>query len=475
MKLTHLALFVLLALFGCKQGAASGGDEAAAKPLVKVTVAKVVRGDIGESLSVTGSVSPLPDHEAKVAPQVPGRISKVLVRTGSFVQKGQTLATLVPGATPGQLQQAEAAVRLARETLTQSRLNVTSQIQTQHSSVRQAELALRAQQVALGKLRAGSRPQEVVQATANVASAQATLRAARQSLNRAQTLFSEGLLARKDLETAQQLERTASAALVSAQQALSLVQQGSRPEDVRAGEVAVDQAAEAIRAAKEQTVQNRSKWQDVQIAKAQLASAEGALNTMRAQAHFLTVVSPLSGFVVGRTVNAGENVDVTSVIATVVDLSAVRLLLNVSADKASQIKPGQRVQFSTDADPSHLHEAVIKLVNQVVDTASNTVQIEASATNSDRSLRDDGFVKASVVLRVQLGVLTVPTGAVVEKDGKSTVYVVGSDKTVKGHEVKLGIQTADRIEIRSGVAAGDQIVTTGVYELDDGMAVEVGP
>ncbi|MHB8636182.1 MAG: efflux RND transporter periplasmic adaptor subunit [Fimbriimonadaceae bacterium] len=473
MKPVYLVLLAGLASVGCKKTAAASED-AVGKPLVQVAVAKVARGDIGEFASVNGAVSPLPDHEAKVSPQAPGRIATVLVQTGSYVSKGQTLATLTPGATPGQLQEAEAAVRLARETLTQSRINLTSQIQSQQASVTQTQLALQAQQVALAKLRAGSRPQEIVQATANVAAAQATLVAARQALTRAQTLVGEGLLARKDLEATQQQQKTAAAALVSAQQALSLVRQGNRPEDIRAGEVAVQQAAEAARAAKAQAIQNRSKQQDVQIAKAQLASAEGALHIMQAQARFLSVVSPLSGFVVGRTVNAGENVDVTTVIATVVDLNTVRLLLNVPADKVSQVKVGQRVQFSTDANPTVQHQAVVKIINRIVDPASNTVQIEASAANADRSLRDDGFVKARIVLRVDRGVLTVPTAAVVLKDGKPTVFVVGQDKTVKAHEVELGIQDANRAEIRSGVKFGDQVVTTGAYELDDGMAVSVG-
>ena len=474
MKPPALLLVSLLTLCGCKKGAGPAAEEAVGKPLVKVTVAKVARADLSEAISVTGTVSPLPDHEAKVSPQTAGRISKVYVQTGALVHKGQTLASLVPGTTPGQLQQAEAAVRLAKETLTQSQFNLSSQIQSQRASVNQADLALKAQGVALAKLRAGSRPQEIVQATANVASAQATLTAARQALTRAQTLSREGLLARKDLEAAQQQERTAAASLTTAQQALSLAKQGNRPEDIRAGEVAVEQAAETLRAAKAQIIQNRSKWQDVQIAKAQVASAEGALRSLQAQSHFLTVVSPLTGYVVGRTVNAGENVDVTSVIANVVDLSTARLILNVPADKVAGVKAGQRVAFSTDAAPGIQHEAVVKTINKVVDPASNTVQIEASTTNADRSLKDDGFVKAQIVVKVQRGVLTVPAGAIVEKDGKSAVFVVGADKTVKGNEVEIGIKTADRVEILSGVKLGDRVVTTGAYELDDGMAVELG-
>lgn len=472
MKWTLAVTALVMFAIGCKKAAPA--EEESAKPLVQVSVEKAKAGDLEDTLAVTGSVSPLPDHEAKITPQVPGKIAKVYVQSGTVVRKGQVLASLQPGATPGQLKQAAAAVVLARETLTQARINLTGQIQTQHAAVNQAELAVKAQQVALAKLKAGSRPQEIVQASANVSAAQASLTAARQALARAQVLSREGLIARKDLEAAQEQERTAAAALVTAQQSLSLAKQGNRPEDIQAGRVALDQASESLRAAREQITVNRAKWQDVRIAKAQLASAEGSLASMKAQARFLEIVSPLSGSVIGRTVNPGENVDVTTVLASVVDLTEIRLLLNVPADKVASIRPGQVVRFSSDASPGVDHSAKVVLVGKAVDPATNTVQVEARAPNADRSLRDDGFVKARIVLKSSRSVLTVPAAAVVDKDGKTIVYVIGSDKTAKAREVEVGIKSTNTIEILKGLKAGDAVVTKGAYELDDGMAVEVG-
>jgi RND family efflux transporter MFP subunit len=469
-----LPSLVGIAVGGCKQATPAADDDAAAKPIVQVSVENAKRGDIRSILSVTGSLSPLPDHEAKISPLVPGRIREVFVKTGDVAQKGQVVATLDPGTTPGQVQQAEAAVQVAKETLTQARFNLTSQIQTQRTSVSAADLGVQAAKVALLKLRAGSRPQEIIQAEANLASANAALENAEQNLTRSQTLFSQGILARKDFESAQQQQKTARAAVTTAEQGLSLAKQGNRPEDIRAGEVALSQAEDLLRAAKAQAIQNRSKMQDVQIAAGQLAAAEGALRSIQATSKALSITSPVAGVVVGRTVNAGETVDVTTAIATIVNLDEVRLLLNVPAESISSVSPGQSVRFSTDAMPSIEREASVAVINRSVDPATNSVQIEARARNGDRSLRDDGFIKAEIVLKLRSDTVLVPAASVVELDGKPTVFLAGADKVAHAHEVKVGLKTTDQVEILSGIKPGDKVITTGAYELDDGSKIEVG-
>lgn len=465
-----------LAAAGCHRGGGADDDASddAAKATVSVRLGRSTRGDVRSVVAVTGTLAPLPDREAKIAPLAPGRILRVFVKTGDAVRKGEVVATLDPGGTPGQIQQAQAAVRVAEATLSQARYDYAAQLRTQRASVDQAALNVEVQRVALAKLRAGSRPQEIVQARANLASAQASLTTAEQSLSRSQTLFGEGLIARKDLEAAQEQEKTSRAAVTNAQQALSLAQQGNRPEDVRAGEVALAQARQQLDAARAQSVQNGAKLQDVRVAEGQVASAQGALRAAAAQAKALSIVSPVSGTVVGRTVNAGESVDVATAVATVVDLTRVRVLLNVPAEQAQAVAPGQTVRFTADASPSVERTATVTVVNRSVDPATNTVQVEAVADNPDRSLRDDGFVKANIVTVVHRNAVLVPAAAVVDKDGKTTVFVAGADGAAHAKEVQVGIQSGGGVEIRSGLDAGEKVVTTGAYELDDGTKIKVG-
>jgi HlyD family secretion protein len=466
-----LAALAAGVLCGCSRASASDDEESAVKPVVEVSVEAAATGDVRDTLDVTGSLSPLAGAEAKVAPLAAGRVREVFVKLGDSVHKGQPLATLDPAGTAGQLEQAAAAVRVSEATLSQARANLTSQLRSQVAAVQQAEINLEAQKVALVKLRAGSRPQEIAQAQAGVASAEAAETNALQNLSRSHTLYSEGLLARKDLEDAEMQEKTAHAALESAKQALSLVKQGSRAEDIRAGEVAVRLAEKQLEAARAQYVQNAAKKEDVRIAAAQLQSARGALSSTQAQARSLTIVSPVSGTVVSVGVNPGESVDVTAGIATVVDLSRVRVLLNVPADKASAITKGMPVEFTVEGGGSYA--ATVTVVTRAVDSNSNTVVVEALAQNPDRRLRDDGFVKATVFTAVHRGVVTVPASALVEKDGKTTVFVAGSDGVAHAKEVVVGAREGARVEIKSGLHSGDKVVTTGAYEMDDGTQIKL--
>ncbi len=475
MKLSRSLLFLSCVIaFGCGKPAAQDTTDEAPKPIVKVTLGSVTRADLNATIEVSGTLAPLPNQEAKVAPLVAGRIQKVYVKTGDNVRKGQVIATLDPGPLLGQIQQAEATVKTNQATLAQARINYQSQIASQSSAVQQAKTNLQAQELALKKLIAGSRPQEVAQAQSAVTSAEAGLQSAEENLNRSQTLYSQGLLARKDLEAAQAAQRTAKAQLESAQAALSLSEQGNRPEDIQAGRIAVTQAREQLQAAQQQTTQNAAKAQDVQIAEGQLQNALGALASARAQLTSLTVKSPLDGTVVGETPNAGESIDTTGTIATIVNLSSVRVVMSVPAAQVQEVPPGQEVVFTAESNPKLQHHARVSVINKAVDPNTNTIQVEAIAPNTDRSLRDDGFVKAEIVTSSHGNALVVPADAIVDKDGKSTVFVVGSDNIAHAIEVKVGVRQGSQVEILDGLKDGQKVVTVGAFELEDGTQVQTG-
>jgi membrane fusion protein (multidrug efflux system) len=202
-----------------------------------------------------------------------------------------------------------------------------------------------------------------------------------------------------------------------------------------------------------------------------LQSAHGALEAARTQTRSLTILSPVNGTVVSVGVNPGESIDVTAGVATVVNLDRVRVLLNVPADTASEVAKGMVVSFTVEGGPAH--SAVVSVVARAVDPATNTVQVEALAGNADRILRDDGFAKATIYTHVHRSVIVIPSSALVDKDGKATVFLAGADGTAQARAVQVGAKEGDKVEIVSGLKKGDLIVTTGAYELDDGTRIKI--
>lgn len=170
------------------------------------------------------------------------------------------------GERDGSVNQAQSALKSAQSDLKKARtaaraLDAVSAVrqaqialdvarQSGDAATKSARNALQTAQTNLEKLRAGARPQEIAQARSAVAQAKATLDRAVTEEERVQFLFDKGIRARRDLDDAQTARRLADASLQSAQDALSLLQAGTRSEEIRAAELGVSGARELLAAAR---------------------------------------------------------------------------------------------------------------------------------------------------------------------------------------------------------------------------------
>jgi cobalt-zinc-cadmium efflux system membrane fusion protein len=124
-KLAVAGLVLTMVVIGCSKkssDAEDAGNESSAVP--DVTVTKVVRAPIADNLMVSGNLAAAPNHDAKVAPMVPGRVARVLVVEGTAVKEGQILAELDATLLVEQERQAEAAVAQAKASAENARLSL---------------------------------------------------------------------------------------------------------------------------------------------------------------------------------------------------------------------------------------------------------------------------------------------------------------------------------------------------------------
>ena len=464
-----------LPLFGCHR-AAAGADAAtedtAPKPVVAVTTIVVRPQSMSSVLDVTGSLATLPGAESKVAPAAAGRVRSVFVHNGDRVSRGQLLAELDPGPLLGQEQSAEAAVRSAEATVHQAEAGYRSIVVSNDSSVVAARTNLKAADVALQKLLAGSRPEEISRARSDVSAAEATAAHARDNYDREQRLYAAGIVAHKDLQESELDLSTARSTLHAAEDDLSLKERPNRPQDVLAAQLTVQQARDALNAAIAATSQNQVKAGDIAVAQQQLSSTRGTLAAARSQLTAQFIRAPISGTVVQRSVDPGESVDPSGSIAIIADLTRVRVVVQVPAGQAGAVHSGDLVQFSADSEPTRTYTARVSVVSPAVSPTSNAVAVEAVAENSDGRLRESGFVHARITTSRREGVLATPASAIVMIDDKPTVFVVDKTNLAHAHPVERGIRQEDLVEILAGIQAGNRIVTTGAYELDDGTSVQ---
>jgi membrane fusion protein (multidrug efflux system) len=259
---------------------------------------------------------------------------------------------------------------------------------------------------------------QLSQAEAAAAQARASLENAKLSRERNDNLFERGIAARKDVEDARTQERVAQGAVQQAEAALSL-------------------------------------------SRFQLSRAE--------------IRAPVDGTIVKRFVSVGEQVDGTAAqpVVEVARLAEVELLANVPAAFLGRLRVGQTLPLSSDAIPAKdLHGRVVA-VSQAVDPASNAGLVRIRIGNSAGLLRLGMFVNALVTIETHTEALVVPAPAVyLDQQGHPHVYRVEGD-TSTAVAVTIGIETPQRVELLSGVKAGDSVILTGGYGLGDKAKVRV--
>jgi RND family efflux transporter MFP subunit len=416
-----------------------------------VQTATVRRGEIDETLPVTGTLAVLRNQQATVTPTVSGVLDQLPVRFGQTVHKGQIVAHLSTRPLLGQMQQAQATIAQNQVQVQQAQANAIQQQAQTRTSIAQAQSALSGARATL----AG--------AEATLAGNEAALHNAQQSLNRLQSLFADGLVALKDVEAAQLAARTADAQVAAQRQAVEAQRQ------------TVNSQRQALAAARAASLQDVVKRNDVQVARQQVQNARGALTTAQGQFALYTLRAPLSGLVTSIGASLGETVDTTTKLISVADLATLQLQIAVPADKARMVRPGQSAAFRVESLPGKVFQTTIRAVGTQVDATSNTVPALAVVANPRRELTNGAFAKVQITFQRHLGTLLVPKSAVLrDAEGQATVVTLGADRVAHVKEVKTGLTQGDAVEILSGVSAGDQIVTVGGYGLPDGAKVTIG-
>lgn len=212
---------------------------------------------------------------------------------------------------------------------------------------------------------------------------------------------------------------------------------------------------------------------DTQLAAASSARAQAA--EARASIGERVITAPFAGYASLRTISPGAIVSSGTPIATISDISTIKLDFPVPETLLSTIKPGLTIQGIAAAYPDQPFRGQIANVDPVIDPNTRSVMVRAHLPNPDARLKPGMLLTVAIETAPRLG-LSVPELAVVGEGDQRFVYVVGKDGKVKRTAVKTGLRSAGRIEILEGLKAGQPVVTEGVVKLADGMKVKVaGP
>jgi RND family efflux transporter MFP subunit len=207
---------------------------------------------------------------------------------------------------------------------------------------------------------------------------------------------------------------------------------------------------------------------DVASAQAALQQANAALATAARNVDRAVILAPIAGQVVKRMVSAGEQVDGTAEqpIAEIANLDDVELAANVPAQYLSRLKVGLRATLMSDAYARRTFPGTIVGIAPIVDTATNSALARIRAPNPGHALKVGMFAEARIAVAEHANALVVPPSAIVRDQRGAAAYVV-SGGIARRTAVKVGLEKRDAVEILSGLAEGQTVLTSSVYGLGE--------
>ena len=231
-----------------------------------------------------------------------------------------------------------------------------------------------------------------------------------------------------------------------------------------------DQRFTQVQAARQQY---QSAQNNAQQAYRSLQAARARVDLARKSAADTVVRAPFSGIVAERLVSTGDYVSRGMKVATVVSIDPVRVELTVPEQYLSLVKTGQLVRLTVDAYPNEIFTASVRFVSPALKPDQRALTVEAVAKNADGRLKPGLFATALLQQPDPAPALLVPATSVETVAGTSRVYVIAADNKVEERIVTVGEKVGDRLEIATGVKAGERVAANPRGKLSDGARVQI--
>jgi RND family efflux transporter MFP subunit len=210
--------------------------------------------------------------------------------------------------------------------------------------------------------------------------------------------------------------------------------------------------------------------EEVQNRQGFLLQRRSEVDLARQQLADTAIVSPIDGAVMERQASVGQYLAAGAPVVTLVRLHPLRLRLSVPEREAASVRPGQPVRVTVEGD-SAVHPGTVARLSPAIAEQSRTLLIEAEVPNTASRLRPGSFAKAEVVVQADEQIVTVPATALITFAGVEKVLTVRDGKSEE-LRVTTGRRLGDRIEVVSGVKAGQPVVDPA-GNLTGGQAVTV--
>lgn len=216
---------------------------------------------------------------------------------------------------------------------------------------------------------------------------------------------------------------------------------------------------------------------DYQSKQAIVKAAEANVNRLQALKNFANIVAPFAGSVTARNTDTGALINAGSSTATplfeISDTRKLRLYINVPQNYVSHVKPGGMAMFTVPEYPEARFQATIQSTSGAINATSGTTLVQLQVDNTAGRFLPGGFAHVNLALDQDTGVLSIPASALIFDQQGLKVATVGADRKVVLKTVTLARDLGKTLEIQSGLSDSDQVIENPPDGVAEGDLVNV--
>jgi len=377
---------------------------------VDVTVFRVKKGEVESTVTATTTGTVQARALSKISSHYTGRIKRILKRDGERVKKGETLLEIENNDANAQLRLAEANLRGTKTELSQLLL---------------------------------SRDMVVSQASSTLNQTRAKLDNAAANLDRANSLYTKGMISKQEMDSAKSTFDVAQADYESA----------------RANEL-----------------QGKMKDEEIKTARARVEQMESNLQLAGVQLGRTYITAPYSGIITELFVEEGELLSIGTQVLEMADESTMEVDAVIDEVDVGKLRIGQDVKLTFDAFKEKQSLGKILEISPYITTTkeqNRTVNIKVGITTGQDGILVGMSTDVEVITGRAKDVLYLPTNAIIEKADGQFVFV--AEKGVaREKRIKTGLSNWDTSEVIEGLREGDEVITSlEIKKFTDGTKIKV--
>lgn len=211
---------------------------------------------------------------------------------------------------------------------------------------------------------------------------------------------------------------------------------------------------------------------DLENARLGAAAAEAQFIAAQRQLNDTKIKAPISGIIADKFINPGTMVGPGTPVANIIDISKLKVRVNVPEKDVFRLKTGETAALRTDVYPGTVLTGKIETISSKSDNA-HTYPVEIVIANNSRTpLKAGMFAQVNFTSITNRQALTIPRAAIVTSIKNPRIYVV-ENGVAKLRDINAGKEVNRRVEVLGGLRAGENVVVSGQNNLSDNTQVNI--